>query len=61
MSKHGQINVKRRYYRDKYGNYRFLLDEALGLKKRKAMTPLVASYAAALAAMCPLGQRRPHL
>lgn len=53
ISKHGQINVRRRYYRDQTGNYRFLLDEALGLKKRQAMTPVVASFAASLAAYVP--------
>lgn len=53
VSKHGQINVRRRYYRDSAGNYRFLLDEALGLKKRQVMTPAVASFAARLAAYVP--------
>lgn len=53
VSRHGQINLRRRYYRDGGGNYRFLLDEALGLAKRRAMTPSVASYAAALAAYVP--------
>lgn len=53
ISKHGQLNIKRRYYRNADGKYRFLLDEALHLEKRKAMTPSVASYAAALAAYVP--------
>ena len=53
ISKYGQINLKRRYYRDTLGNYRFLLDEALGLEKRRATTPQIASYAAALAAYVP--------
>jgi len=53
VSRHGQINIKRRYYRDENGKYRFLLDEALGLEKRRAMTPSVASFAAALAAYVP--------
>ena len=53
ISKHGQLNIKRRLYRDKEGNYRFLLDDALGLMKRRAMTPAVASSAAALSAYVP--------
>jgi len=53
VCKHGQLNIKRRLYRDGQGKYRFLLDEALGLGRRRAMTPLVASYAAALAAHVP--------
>lgn len=53
ISKHGQLNIKRRYYRGADGKYRFLLDEALHLEKRRAMTPCVASYAAALAAYVP--------
>jgi hypothetical protein len=53
VSKHGQLNIRRRLYRDRAGNYRFLLDEALGLAKRRAMTPQVASYAATLAAHVP--------
>jgi len=53
VCKHGQLNIKRRLYHDGQGKYRFLLNEALGLKRRRAMTPLVASYAAALAAHVP--------
>jgi len=53
VSRHGQLNIKRRYYRERSGKYRFLLDEALGLKKRQAMTSSVASYAANLAAYVP--------
>jgi len=53
VSRHGQLNIKRRYYRDRHGKYRFLLDEALGLRKRQAMTRSVASYAATLSAYVP--------
>lgn len=53
VSRHGQLNLKRRLYRDANGKYRFLLDEVLGLAKRRAMTQSVASFAAALAAYVP--------
>lgn len=52
-SRYGEIFIKRRYYRDREGNYHFLLDESLGLRKRKTATPTVASFAAILAAHVP--------
>lgn len=49
----GEVTVDRRLYRDKDGNYRFLLDEAIGLSKRKAASPAVGLMAATLAAYVP--------
>lgn len=47
----GPLTVERRLYRDKEGNYHFLLDEALGLESRRGCTPslehlsnLISSY-----------------
>ena len=44
------ITFKRRYYKDrKTGNYKFLLDEALGLPKRSKQSPLACEIAIQMA------------
>jgi hypothetical protein len=47
----GPLTIERRLYRDKQGEYHFLLDEALGLESRQSCTPslehlsnLISSY-----------------
>lgn len=41
----GDIRIKRRLYRDKNGNYRFLLDERMGLDKGSHVSPKVKELA----------------
>jgi len=41
----GDIRIKRRLYRDKNGNYRFLLDEKMGLDKGSHVSPKVKELA----------------
>lgn len=53
VTRFGEVTVKRRLYRDEAGNYRFLLDEALGLSKRVAASSSVNQAAATLAAHVP--------
>ncbi len=44
------VTFKRRYYKDrKTGNYRFLLDEVLGLPKRSKQSPLAREIAIGMA------------
>ncbi len=44
------VTFKRRYYKDrKTGNYRFLLDEVLGLPKRSKQSPLAREIAIEMA------------
>ena len=35
----GEVEIQRRYYRDGDGSYRCLLDEALGLERRRRVSP----------------------
>lgn len=49
----GEVTIERRLYLDRQGDYRFLLDEAIGLKPRKRQSPSVAALAATLAAHVP--------
>jgi hypothetical protein len=41
----GDVRVKRRLYRDKDGNYRFLLDEKMGLDKGNHVSPRMKELA----------------
>ena len=41
----GDIRIKRRLYRDKNGNYRFLLDEKMGLDKGSHVSPKMKELA----------------
>jgi len=41
----GDIKLRRRLYRDKRGNYHFLLDERIGLDKRSRVSPLMKNLA----------------
>jgi len=46
LTRPGMVKVKRRYYRDREGNTRFLLDEALGWEKGgTAATPCMEAQA----------------
>ncbi len=45
----GSVTIERRLYRDREGNYRFLLDEALGLMPGKRLSPKLAEMALELA------------
>uniref|UniRef100_UPI00257FB6D0 UPF0236 family transposase-like protein n=1 Tax=Candidatus Solincola tengchongensis TaxID=2900693 RepID=UPI00257FB6D0 len=46
LTRFGMIKVRRRYYRDREGKHRFLLDEALGFEKGSlAATPAVEQEA----------------
>ena len=49
----GDIRVKRRLYRDSRGQSRFLLDEALGLRKRSQASPRVEELATFLSSHLP--------
>jgi hypothetical protein len=49
----GDIKIRRRLYRDGQGNYRFLLDEALGLRKGSQASPKVEELATFLASYLP--------
>ena len=39
----GEIEYERRYYRDKEGNYSYLVDDLFGIENKQRMTPLVES------------------
>jgi hypothetical protein len=49
----GDISIRRRLYQDNAGHYRFLLDEAMGLKKRSHVSPKVEELATFLASQVP--------
>ena len=49
----GDIKVQRRLYRDSSGNSRFLLDEAMGLRKRSQVSPKVEELATFLSSYLP--------
>lgn len=49
----GDIKIRRRLYSDGKGNYRFLLDEAMGLRKRSQASPKVEELATFLASYLP--------
>jgi hypothetical protein len=52
----GQVLIKRRLYKDKQGNGRFLLDEAIGLDKRSPLSSGVKNLCALLACHMPFGK-----
>ena len=41
----GDIKLRRRLYRDKDGNYQFLLDEKMGLEKGRHVSPRMKKLA----------------
>jgi hypothetical protein len=49
----GDIRIRRRLYRDNQGNTRFLLDEAIGLRKRSQASPKVEELSTFLASYVP--------
>jgi len=49
----GEITFSRRYYRDREGGHRFLLDELLGMEARSHLSPQVEEAAAMLSAYLP--------
>lgn len=52
----GTVHLKRRLYRDKQGNGRFLLDEAIGLAKRSPLSLKVRELSVLLACHMPFGK-----
>jgi hypothetical protein len=50
----GHVRVRRRLYRDSNGNYRFLLDEKMGLDKGCHISPKVKELATFVSSHCPL-------
>jgi hypothetical protein len=52
----GDIRIKRRLYRDGKGGSRFLLDEAMGLRKRSQASPKVEELATFLSTLLPFGK-----
>lgn len=52
----GDVKIRRRLYRDKAGESRFLLDEAVGLEKRSPWSPGVRELSALLATYLPFGK-----
>lgn len=52
----GDIRIKRRLYREATGGSRFLLDEAMGLRKRSQASPKVEELATFLATLLPFGK-----
>jgi hypothetical protein len=56
MTKFGPVVVNRRLYQNEDGNYRFLLDEALGLKTKTLATPTLEQTALYLASQMPFRQ-----
>lgn len=58
----GDITFERRLYREKgTGRYRFLLDEALGLPAKEAVSKVVAGLALQAAAVLPFGRAAEEL
>jgi len=49
----GDVRIRRRLYRDRGGNYHFLLDEAIGLRKGSQASPKVEELATFLASYLP--------
>ena len=49
----GEVRIRRRFYRDSSGSYRFLLDEAIGLRKRSQASPKVEELATFLCSYLP--------
>lgn len=49
----GDVVIRRRLYRDRAGNYRFLLDEAMGLRRRSRVSPKVEEIATFLCSYLP--------
>ena len=52
----GTVQIKRRLYRDREGNGRFLLDEAIGLAKRSPLSLMVKELSVLLACHMPFGK-----
>ena len=52
----GDMRIERRMYQDEEGEYRYLLDEALGLKKGCQVSPWLESLATCLASYMPYGK-----
>lgn len=52
----GDIRISRRLYKDSKGGSRFLLDEAMGLRKRSQASPKVEELATFLATRLPFGK-----
>ena len=49
----GEVRIRRRLYRDSLGNHHFLLDEAIGLRKRSQASPRVEELATFLCSHLP--------
>ena len=49
----GEVRIRRRLYRDRLGNHHFLLDEAIGLRKRSQASPKVEELATFLSSYLP--------
>jgi hypothetical protein len=49
----GDVKIRRRLYQDSLGSYRFLLDEAIGLRKRSQASPKVEELATFLSSYLP--------
>lgn len=56
VTKFGSLKIKRRLYREKSGQVRFLLDEALGLIKGSQATVSIQATAVRLATLMPFRQ-----
>ena len=52
----GDVRIKRRVYVDQSGRQRYLLDEALGLRKRAQVSPLLEGRAVFLSSHMPFGK-----
>ncbi len=52
----GQLRIRRRLYRDRAGEGRYLLDEAMGLEKRSPLSSGVRDLCALLASHMPFGK-----
>ena len=62
LTRFGMIKVKRRYYRDREGKHRFLLDEALGWEKGcLAATPAVEAEALEMCSETSFRKAKKHL
>jgi len=53
ITKFGQFQIERRYYRDREGKRRYLLDEAMGLTKRCSLSSGVKDLSVLLASYLP--------
>jgi hypothetical protein len=54
VTRFGSITINRNYYKDsESGNYRYLLDEKLGIEKHKNISPGLTSLSTLLATLMP--------